>query len=191
MVCIYTTSMRKCRVGKEIIEPCCDRKINRGCHFKDGIDFEKMREEHDDYKALEKQLPKKNKDIVDTLNEEQIDILDKLKTKRKVWLDKYYRDECQKCDSDGVNHVGYLRYLNKHYHNVTKKRRSRTPTKRAMVRHRSPGHRTERRLPSKSPKRRRSQSPHRLPSRSPKRRVTTSPGRRGTPTRRLRIGSSR
>ena len=119
-------SPKPCKVGNEKLNPCCDRKEDRACHFKSGINFDDMRREHDLYKFMEAKIPKKNKDIVQTLNDDEIELLKHVKNMREDWLNKYYRPECRKCDNKGINHDGYLRYLNRHYNNVTRKRYTNT-----------------------------------------------------------------
>ena len=114
-------SPKPCKVGSEKINPCCDRKKDKACHFKDNINFDQMRKEHDLYKFLEKKLQKHKNDILNSLSEEEIDLLQHVKNMREDWLNKYYRPECRKCDNKGINHDGYLRYLNRHYNNVTRK----------------------------------------------------------------------
>ena len=95
---------KKCFDGKMVIQPCCDRKISRSCHFKDGIDFNKMRNDYHDYKEYES----KYRDQAKT----NTFIMKKIINMREKWLHKYYRPECRKCDNNGINHDGYIQNLN-------------------------------------------------------------------------------
>ena len=111
-----------CKVGNKEIAPCCDRKEDRSCHFRPDIDYERMREEHQAYKQLERKLPKQKKNISESMRDDEIELLKKVKLMRETWLKKYYRPECRKCDNKGINHDGYLNYLQKHVDKMTRRK---------------------------------------------------------------------
>lgn len=115
---------KKCFDGSKTIEPCCDRKKNRACHFKEGIDFDKMREEYNEYKEIESEYGSQaNSNIY---------ITKLIRNMREDWLHKYYRPECWKCDNNGVNHEGYIQNMNHYIRRQT--RRSKMKTKRSTRR---------------------------------------------------------
>lgn len=109
---------KKCYDGSKFIEPCCDRKTNRACHFKKGIDFEKMREEYKEYKDIESHYG------LQAIS--NIYITKLIRNLRQNWLHKYYRPECWKCDNNGINHEGHIQNMNTYIQRQTRKQGSRS-----------------------------------------------------------------
>ena len=103
----------------ERCEPCRKRNASENCHYKPGIDIDKLRQLRNSYRSKESDWKiierDKNKDDY-TIDD--IQVLQEAYNLRELFNNKYILNECLDCDYGYKNHNEALEYLGNKLRNI-------------------------------------------------------------------------